>query len=201
MTIVSLRERKKASTRERILTAACDLFGRRGIAAVTVDEIAAAADVGKGTVYNYFTAKEEIVVSFLIELDRDALETMALLPADGMNMAEALNATAWSLLEHKAPYREFVRAFFARTFATDNFAHETQQFQLLLDAALGSLFARLPLEDAGRPPAMSRQDFVMSFKTMHFGISAIWTLEGPPFATARALCRRHMALLAKGLEA
>ena len=200
MTRVTLRERKKASTRERILAAACELFERRGIAAVTVEEIAAAAEVGKGTVYNYFAAKEDIVVSFLIELDREALETMALLPADGMDAAEALDAAAWSLLEHKAPYREFVRAFFARTFAPDNFAHETQQFQLLLDTALGALFERLPLEDAGRPPAMSREDFVMSFKTMHFGIGAVWTFEGPPFATARALCRRHMALLAKGLE-
>lgn len=200
MTVVSLRERKKASTRERILTVACELFARRGIAAVTVEEIAADAEVGKGTVYNYFAAKEDIVVAFLIELDRDALETMALLPGDGMNPAEALDMAAWSLLEHKANYREFVRAFFARSFAPDNFAHETQAFQAELDTALGALFDRLMREGRGNPPSMSHDEFVMSFKTMHFGISAIWTFEGPPFATARALCRRHMALLAKGLE-
>jgi AcrR family transcriptional regulator len=200
MTAVSLRARKKAGTRERILTAACELFAKRGIAAVTVDVIAAAADVGKGTVYNYFSAKEDIVVAFLIELDRDALETMALLPGDGMNVADSLDAAAWSLLEHKAPYREFVRAFFARSFAPDNFAHEIQEFQAALDESLGALFDRLSCEAAGAAPSMSRDDFVMSFKTMQFGISAIWTFEGPPFATARALCRRHMALLAQGLE-
>ncbi len=200
MTIVSLRDRKKASTRERILSVACELFARRGIAAVTVEEVAAEALVGKGTVYNYFAAKEDIAGAFLIELDRDALDTTALLPGDGMNTAEALDMAAWSLLEHKAPYREFVRAFFARSFAPDNFAHETQAFQAELDAALSALFDRLMRERRGTPPSMSHDEFAMSFKTMHFGISAIWTFEGPPFATARALCRRHMALLAKGLE-
>jgi AcrR family transcriptional regulator len=200
MTVVRLRERKKANTRERILTVACELFARRGIAAVTVEEIAAGAEVGKGTVYNYFAAKEDIAVAFLIELDRDALETMALLPGDGMNPAEALDMAAWSLLKHKAPYREFVRAFFARSFTADNFVRETQAFQAELDAALGALFDRLMREPRGTAPSMSRDEFLLSFKTMHFGISAIWTFEGPPFATARALCRRHMALLAKGVE-
>ena len=200
MTVVSLRERKKASNRERILAVASELFAKRGIATVTVEEIAAGAEVGKGTVYNYFAAKEDIAVAFLIELDRDALETMALLPGDGMSPAEALDAAAWSLLEYKAPYREFVRAFFARSFAPDNFAHESQAFQVELDATLSALFDRLLRDRHGPPPSMTRDDFTMSFKTMHFGISAIWTFEGPPFATARALSRRHMALLAKGLE-
>ncbi len=200
MTTVNLRDRKKARTQERILAVACELFARRGIAAVTVEEIAAQAEVGKGTVYNYFAAKEDIVVAFLIALDRDALKSIARLPGDGMGSAEALDAAAWSLLEHKAPYREFVRAFFARTFAPDNFAHETQAFQLELDAALGVLFDRLQRDRQRSPSSMARDDFVMSFKAMHFGISAIWTFEGPPFATARALSRRHMALLAKGLE-
>lgn len=199
MTKVSLRERKKASTRERILAEACALFSRNGITAVTVEEIAAAADVGKGTVYNYFSAKEDIVVAFLAELDRHAIERMALLPGDGMDIAQALDAAAWSLLEDKAPYREFVRAFFARSFAPDNFAHEARDFQAALDATLSALFDRLAGETGVAPP-MSREDFVMSFKTMHFGISAIWTFEGPPFPTARALCRRHMTLLAKGLK-
>lgn len=200
MTTVNLRERKKASTRARILSVACALFERRGITAVTVEEIADAAEVGKGTVYNYFGAKEDIVVAFLIELDRGALETMALLPGDGMEAAEALDAAAWSLLEHKAPYREFVRAFFARSFAPDNSAHGTQAFQAVLDDALGALFDRLSRDARGAAPSMSRDDFVMSFKTMHFGITAIWTFEGPPFAAARALCRRHMALLGQGLQ-
>jgi AcrR family transcriptional regulator len=199
MTGVGIRERRKRDTRARILDAASVLFADRGIAAVTVDDIASAADVGKGTIYNYFTAKEDIATAFLIELDRSALETMALLPTDAMGAAEALDAASWSLLEHKGPYREFVRAFLARTFAPDSFVHDQQAFQEQLDMAIGGLFARL-LTRPGMASGLAIADLIMSFKTMHLGISAIWTLEGPPFAAARALARQHMFLLAKGLE-
>jgi AcrR family transcriptional regulator len=199
MTKVGIRERKKADTRARIVEAAIGLFGVRGIEAVTVDEIAAAADVGKGTVYNYFGAKEDIIVAFLVELDRKALTNMARLPAPGMSVAEALDAAAWSLLEEKPPYRAFVRAFLARTFASETFAFELAEFQEKLDAALSALFERLMAR-----PGMRRStpipELVLSFKTMSLGLTAIWALEGPPFIGARMLTRRHMFLLAKGLE-
>lgn len=199
MTAVGIRERKKIDTRARILAAAGSLFARHGIEGVTVEQIAAAAGVGKGTVYNYFAAKEDIAGALLIELDRDALETMALLPADGMSAEDALDTAAWSLLEHKSGHREFVRAFLARTLAPGALTHDQLALQAMLDEALGGLFKRL-LARSGTSPRHSIPDLIMSFKTMHFGLSAIWALEGPPFATARQLTRRHMTFLAKGLE-
>lgn len=199
MTSFGLRERKRIATRLRIIESACRLFGERGIEAVTVEEIAEAADVGKGTVYNYFGAKEDIVVGFLVDLDRKALDSMALLPAQGMSVAETLDAAAWCLLEEKPPYRELVRAFLGRTFAPDGFVYELAEFQAQLDEALGALFERL-LARPGMRRTVSVPELILSFKTMHFGLSAIWVFEGPPFATARMLTRRHMALLAKGLE-
>jgi AcrR family transcriptional regulator len=51
-----LQDRKKAETRQRIVSVATKIFAKKGIEAVTVDEIAAAADVGKSTIYNYFEA-------------------------------------------------------------------------------------------------------------------------------------------------
>ena len=70
MTMVeSRRERKKIAARAQILSTAIDLFSRRGLDAVTIDEIAAAADVGKGTIYNYFATKEDIVVAFMADLE------------------------------------------------------------------------------------------------------------------------------------
>jgi AcrR family transcriptional regulator len=62
------RERKKAAVGRRIVSAAIPLFSRRGIANVTVDQIAEAADIGKGTIYNYFQTKEDIVVAFMVHL-------------------------------------------------------------------------------------------------------------------------------------
>ncbi|MFH9662908.1 TetR/AcrR family transcriptional regulator [Streptomyces sp. NPDC017248] len=55
-----LRERKKRQTRQYISDIATGLFLERGFEAVTVAEIAEAADVSVNTVYNYFPAKEDL---------------------------------------------------------------------------------------------------------------------------------------------
>ena len=56
-----LRERKKRETRETIARTAMDLFVERGYDAVTVADVARAAEVSEKTVFNYFPAKEDLV--------------------------------------------------------------------------------------------------------------------------------------------
>ncbi|MFE2373123.1 TetR/AcrR family transcriptional regulator [Streptomyces sp. NPDC059398] len=55
-----LRERKKRRTRQYISDVATGLFLERGFDAVTVAEVAEAAEVSVNTVYNYFPAKEDL---------------------------------------------------------------------------------------------------------------------------------------------
>ncbi|MFH8365534.1 TetR/AcrR family transcriptional regulator [Streptomyces sp. NPDC018031] len=55
-----LRERKKRQTRQHISDVATGLFLERGFEAVTIAEIAEAAQVSVNTVYNYFPAKEDL---------------------------------------------------------------------------------------------------------------------------------------------
>lgn len=57
----SLRERKKVATKERIYVEALALFRQKGFIATTVEEIAGAADVAKGTFFNYFKTKEAVL--------------------------------------------------------------------------------------------------------------------------------------------
>ena len=51
---------KVASTDDRILEAAYAVFAEKGFYTATVDEIAAAAGVGKGTVYRHFDSKDKL---------------------------------------------------------------------------------------------------------------------------------------------
>ncbi|MBO8191972.1 TetR/AcrR family transcriptional regulator [Streptomyces oryzae] len=57
-----LRERKKRQTRQRIHEVAMGLFVERGFDKVTIAEVAAAAEVSVNTLYNYFEAKEDLVL-------------------------------------------------------------------------------------------------------------------------------------------
>jgi AcrR family transcriptional regulator len=59
--VEGLRERKKRQTREAIAEAAMRLFQRRSYDAVTVADVARAADVSEKTVFNYFPTKEDLV--------------------------------------------------------------------------------------------------------------------------------------------
>lgn len=72
---LSRRERKKDETRERISQAAIQLFREKGFETATVDEIAARADVAKGTFFNYFPRKEAVLHT-LTERQLDALEAL-----------------------------------------------------------------------------------------------------------------------------
>jgi AcrR family transcriptional regulator len=57
----SLRERKKRRTRKLIAETAQRLFVARGFEAVTIAEVAAAAEVAEKTIFNYFPTKEDLV--------------------------------------------------------------------------------------------------------------------------------------------
>jgi AcrR family transcriptional regulator len=58
------RQRRSAETRERLFRAALGLFAEKGFTETTVADITDAADVGKGTFFNYFPSKEHILVAF-----------------------------------------------------------------------------------------------------------------------------------------
>lgn len=58
------RERHRLETRDRLYRAALELFGERGFLETTVEDITEAADVGKGTFFNYFRTKEHVLAAY-----------------------------------------------------------------------------------------------------------------------------------------
>src|SRR5262245_26129734 len=58
---MSLRDRKRARTRQALIDAATELFARKGYDETTIADIAAAADIGARTFFGYFASKEELL--------------------------------------------------------------------------------------------------------------------------------------------
>jgi AcrR family transcriptional regulator len=79
-----LRERKKTATRRAISDAALALAVERGPMAITVEDIAAAADVSPRTVFNYFPSKEAAILGFDPENLQDLVDRL-----DARPVAEA----------------------------------------------------------------------------------------------------------------
>jgi AcrR family transcriptional regulator len=57
----------RSETRQRVLDADFEVFGRRGIAASSLTEVAAAAGLTKGAVYSNFDSKDELVLALMEE--------------------------------------------------------------------------------------------------------------------------------------
>jgi AcrR family transcriptional regulator len=70
--VAVVRERADAArNRLRVLAAAERLFAQRGVDGVTMDDIAAAAGVGKGTLYRRFVDKGGLAVALLDQRERE----------------------------------------------------------------------------------------------------------------------------------
>ena len=85
-------QRPDEEKRKTILRVARDLFSRRPFHEVRLDDIAAAAKVGKGTLYIYFASKDAIYLDLVIETYDELL-------TDLRAIAETENACGWAEIE------------------------------------------------------------------------------------------------------
>jgi AcrR family transcriptional regulator len=96
--------------RERILDAAERLLGRYGYRKMTVDDLAAEAGIGKGTVYLSFPSKEEVVLGTVDRIVDAVCQEMARVAASDKPAAERIRAMLMARIlirfDRVADYRE-----------------------------------------------------------------------------------------------
>jgi AcrR family transcriptional regulator len=197
---ISRRERKKAETRDRIVSAAIRIFSDRNVEDVTVDEIASAADIGKGTIYNYFQSKEEIVVAFLLTIEQKVQKRIQAYSSAPGPLQDLLVSFLQFQLKLKSPYHQFVRVFFSHMFARGSSSSTwIRQLQRAIDPPLECLFRMLQERGLVRPD-IPRQDLIQLFKMLHVGLMTVWVMEGPPWKATEHLLRQQMKIFCEGIE-
>jgi AcrR family transcriptional regulator len=199
MVMLSRRDRKKAVTRAQIVQVGIELFSKHGIEAVTVDQIADAADVGKGTLYNYFQTKEDIVVAFMVDLERKVQARVRRAVSKPGSAEAVLTAFIRQQFRLKKAYHAFVRVFLARMLLeTDAFLPYLVEMQKTIDPPLAELFRGLSQRGAIRED-LHLPSVIQAFKTMHLGLTMVWAIEGPPFRGTEQILSVEMKLFCEGV--
>jgi AcrR family transcriptional regulator len=105
------RERRRVETQARILEAALDLFSSRGYAETTVEEITQAADVGKGTFFNYFATKDALLAAIFEKVGKQFTQLRTTV-GETQNVRAALTEFAHSLMRMLIRAPKIVHSFY-----------------------------------------------------------------------------------------
>lgn len=143
-----LRERKKLASRRALTAAALRLAHERGVAAVTVEEIAAEAGLSPRTFFNYFATKEAAFVGDDLERAEAFVATVVAAPS---------GAALWPLLRDTAVATLGARDQSAEERAVkDELARSDAAYLSWLLATYTRLEQELVVELGRRLPARSR---------------------------------------------
>lgn len=103
--MTKLRERKKADRERRILSAAVQRFRADGYKRARIEDLAEAADVSVGTVYNYYGTKGDILIAAVaMEVEEVMAEGQALVDAPPEDPCAAILALTFCYYDHSLNY-------------------------------------------------------------------------------------------------
>lgn len=109
MSIAARRERERRERRASILDAAREVFADKGFDQATMDDIATAAELSKGTLYLYFKSKDALFIALVTRMMTviiDDFERLARSTQPGLNALRAMLALyASNMLEHPQLFR------------------------------------------------------------------------------------------------
>jgi AcrR family transcriptional regulator len=103
------RERLKEANQERILAAALELFGKSGFEKTSVESITRKARVAKGTFYNFFEKKEEVLLYFLDREYAKSEAEIALKRSERDTFIDQIELSVSAYIKHIFPGREFTK--------------------------------------------------------------------------------------------
>lgn len=194
---VGRRERRRLETRNRIFRAALSLFAEHGFMETTVEDITEAADVGKGTFFNYFPTKEHVLATYGAERVATVERALQKARATDQPVMDVLRELAAGVAGQAAESPALVRAIYAAHASCTAVRDELQVRMRTARKLLAQIF-RLAQERGEVRKDLSPVVLARLIQTVFHGTMASWALnpEGTLFATAEEI----WDLLAPGLE-
>ncbi len=180
----SRRERRSAELRERLFRAALALFAKKGYAETTVEDITEAADVGKGTFFNYFRSKEHILMAFsemqLAKLEKIVREAQQ----SDLPMRKVLHAMVLRMTEEPIRNPAIVRALLQANLSSVPVRDEMRRIHDRNRMLLGQLISHGQQRGeirADLPP----EEIAQVWRQTIFGTLLFWSLAGDHTLTKR----------------
>jgi AcrR family transcriptional regulator len=100
----------RAATRQRIVEAAQQQFAQRGFEATTTRDLARAARIATGTLFNYFPTKEAIALDLVAQACAEVENAFAGAPPEPLSLEEELFAHIAAHLRKLKPFRKYLPA-------------------------------------------------------------------------------------------
>jgi TetR/AcrR family transcriptional regulator, cholesterol catabolism regulator len=196
---LGLRKRKKQETAERIYRTALKLFRERGYEATTVEEIAQAAEVAKGTFFNYFPTKDA-VLSYLGQRQMHVLDEamVATVGFDTWPVYEQLAFVFETLAAGIQDEREFVRVVSQEVFRSASaFSDTTSSSRQLYELFVGMIRGGQERGEL-RATVLADSMALILIGTYFYTFFAWLELENPP--ALALMLRVHLDLLLQGMK-
>jgi AcrR family transcriptional regulator len=173
----SRRERRTAETRERLFRAALDLFAKKGFAETTVEDITEAADVGKGTFFNYFPSKDHILLAFgelqLAKLEAAVTEVRA----SGESMPQFLRSLGVRMTQEPVRHPGIIRTLLQGYLSSTAVRTEMIELQKRVHA-LHSEIIRIGQQRGEIRSDLPAAELSNVFRQTIFGTLLMWSLHG-----------------------
>jgi len=172
------RERKRTETRERIFRAAMQLFAERGFLDTTVEDITEAADVAKGTFFNYFPSKEHVLgVLHEIQLSKVAEAREAAL-AGNQPVREILHHFMRRITEEPGRSQQLARGLIVTMFSSEYIRQTLVEILKRGGGLLAEVMERG--QDRGEiRPDFKAEDLARVFQQSVLGTLLHWSLNPP----------------------
>jgi AcrR family transcriptional regulator len=185
------RERRAAETRLRLFRTALQLFAERGFPNVTIEDITEAADVGKGTFFNYFESKDQIL-GVLAEIQlgkvRRCLEEAI---AGKQSIETVVHHLFQRVAEEPGKSPQLARAAISSFLASESIRVQVSRAMSEGRGMLAEIIA-LGQKRGELDPKLSKEEVAMQAQQAAMGTILLWSLRGEPeLATAMASTYRH----------